>query len=244
MRSIIVTGGSRGIGLGIAKKLSSSGFHVICVSRTRSELLDTAIADTNLNGIGKISHFTQDLADIDALPDAARKIRKEYGSIYGLINNAGLGTSGLLCNMRESDIEYLLRINITSPVILTKHILRHMLKAKSGRIINISSIVAITGYQGISVYSATKSALTGFTRSLSREVGPLGITVNAVLPGFVDTEMTFELDDIARQKITRRNALRRLTNIEDVANMVDYLASDQAEGVTGSLMVVDAGTTA
>jgi len=129
-------------------------------------------------------------------------------------------------------------------MVLTKHILRQMLTARSGRVVNIASIVAITGYQGISVYSASKSAMLGFTRSLAREVGSLGITVNAVLPGFVDTEMTLDLDEAARRKIAHRSALGRLTAVEDIANAVDYLIGDQAQGVTGSIMVVDAGSTA
>ncbi len=244
MRNIVVTGSSRGIGLGIARKLSSSGFHVIAVARSSGAALEAAIAEAEARGTGRISFFCQDLAEIDALPETARALRKQFGPIYGTVNNAGLGTSGLLCNMREVDIERLTRLNIVSPLVLTKHLLRSMLVARSGRVINIASIVAITGYQGISAYSATKAAMLGFTRSLAREVGSLGITVNAVLPGFVDTEMTLDMDEAARRKVAHRSALGRLTAVEDIANTVDYLASDQAQGITGSLMVVDAGSTA
>jgi len=244
MRNIVVTGGSRGIGLGIARKLSTSGFHVIAVARSCGAGLETAIAEAATRGAGRISFFNQDLAEIDALQETARTLRREFGPIYGIVNNAGLGTSGLLCNMREADIERLTRMNIISPLVFTKHLVRPMLLARSGRVVNIASIVAITGYQGISVYSATKAAMLGFTRSLAREVGSLGITVNAVLPGFVDTEMTLDLDEAARRKIAHRSALGRLTAVEDIANTVDYLVSDQAQGITGSHMVVDAGTTA
>ncbi len=244
MRNIVVTGGSRGIGLGIARKLSNSGFHVIAVARSSGAALEAAIAEAEARGTGRISFFGQDLAEIEALPETARALRKQFGPIYGTVNNAGLGTSGLLCNMREADIERLTRLNIVSPLVLTKHLLRSMLVARSGRVINIASIVAITGYQGISAYSATKAAMLGFTRSLAREVGSLGITVNAVLPGFVDTEMTLDMDEAARRKVAHRSALGRLTAVEDIANTVDYLASDQAQGITGSLMVVDAGSTA
>jgi 3-oxoacyl-[acyl-carrier protein] reductase len=244
MRNIVVTGGSRGIGLGIVRKLSASGFHAIAIARSRSADLDAAIAEAETAGVGRISFFGQDLAEIDALQETARALRREFGPIYGTVNNAGLGTSGLLCNMREADIERLTRLNIVSPLVLTKHLLRPMLLVRSGRIVNIASIVAITGYQGISAYSATKAAMLGFTRSLAREVGSLGITVNAVLPGFVDTEMTLELDDAARRKIAHRSALGRLTTVEDIANTVDYLISDQAQGITGSTIVVDAGSTA
>lgn len=244
MRNIVVTGGSRGIGLGIARKLSASGFHVIAVARSCGTALETAIAEAQAAGIGKISFFGQDLSELEALPDTARALRTQFGDIYGIVNNAGLGTSGVLCNMRETEIERLTRLNIVSPLILTKHLLRPMLVTRCGRIVNIASIVAITGYQGLSAYSATKAAMLGFTRSLAREVGSLGITVNAVLPGFVDTEMTLDMDEAARRKIAHRSALGRLTAVEDIANIVDYLVSDQAKGITGSIMVVDAGTTA
>jgi 3-oxoacyl-[acyl-carrier protein] reductase len=244
MRNIVVTGGSRGIGLGIVRKLSTSGFHAIAVARRCSTALEAAIAEAETLGAGRISFYGQDLAEIDALQDTARALRRLFGPVYGTVNNAGLGTSGLLCNMREADIERLTRLNIVSPLVLTKHLLRPMLLAGAGRVVNIASIVAVTGYQGISAYSATKAAMLGFTRSLAREVGPLGITVNAILPGFVDTEMTLDLDEAARRKIAHRSALGRLTAVEDIANAVDYLVSDQAKGITGSLMIVDAGTTA
>jgi 3-oxoacyl-[acyl-carrier protein] reductase len=244
MHNIVVTGGSRGIGLGIVQKLAASGFHAIALARSQGSALNDAIAEAKKIGVGKISFYPQDLGKIEELSETARTLRKQFGAIYGLVNNAGLGTAGLLCNMRESDIEKLTKLNIVSPMVLTKHLLRSMLIARSGRIVNIASIVALTGYQGISAYSATKSAMLGFTRSLSREVGSLGITVNAVLPGFVETEMTFELDEAARRKIAHRSALGRLTAIEDVANMVFYLVSDQAKNITGSSMVVDAGSTA
>jgi 3-oxoacyl-[acyl-carrier protein] reductase len=244
MRNIVVTGGSRGIGLGIARKLSASGFHAIAVARNSGAALEAAMTEADVAGAGRISFFGQDLSEIQTLSGTARTLRKQFGTIYGIVNNAGLGTSGLLCNMQEVEIERLTQLNIVSPLVLTKHLLRSMMVARSGRIVNIASIVAITGYQGISAYSATKAAMLGFTRSLAREVGSLGITVNAVLPGFVDTEMTLDLDETARRKIASRSALRRPTMVEDVACMVDYLVSDHAQGVTGSTMVVDAGATA
>lgn len=244
MRNIVVTGGSRGIGLGIAAKLASSGFHAIALSRSGGEALDTAIRQAAAEEAGKISFFAQDLSKIEELADAAREIKKRFGSIYGLVNNAGLGTPGMLGNMKEAEILRLTQLNVVAPLVITKHLMRSMLVAGSGRIVNISSIVALTGYQGLSAYSATKAAMLGFTKSLAREVGGLGITVNAVLPGFTDTEMTGEMDAAARSKVANRAALKRLTTISDVANMVDYLMSDQASGITGSSMVVDAGATA
>jgi len=244
MRNIVVTGGSRGIGLGIARKLAASGFQVVAVSRNSSTALEAAIADAEAVGVGRVHFRSCDLSDIGSLQDMARTLRGEFGSIYGIVNNVGVGTSGMLCNMREADIERLMRLNVVSPLVFTKHLLRSMLTARSGRVVNISSIVALTGYQGIAAYSASKAALIGFTRSLAREVGSLGVTVNAVLPGFIDTEMTHDMDAEARGKIIRRCALGRLPDVDDVANAVDYLVGDQARSITGTVMVVDAGSTA
>jgi 3-oxoacyl-[acyl-carrier protein] reductase len=145
---------------------------------------------------------------------------------------------------RNFQIERLTRINVLSPILLTKYAVRAMMTAQGGRIVNISSVVAFTGYSGLSAYSATKASLVGFTRSLARELGPLGITVNAVAPGFVDTEMTQELGQKQRAQLVRRSALRRLPEIEDVANAVAFLLDEKARNITGTLVTVDAGSTA
>jgi 3-oxoacyl-[acyl-carrier protein] reductase len=190
MRSIIVTGGSRGLGLGMAQKLAEDGFQVIAIARTQSEPFDAAKARITANGVGGLDFIQADLADIEAIPALLKTIRGKYGRPYGLVNNAGIGTGGLLTNMSDRATEALLRLNIQAPIALTKYTARAMMTGGDGRIVNISSIVASTGYSGLSVYSATKAALIGFTKSLARELGPLGITVNAVAPGFVATEMT------------------------------------------------------
>ncbi len=146
--------------------------------------------------------------------------------------------------MHNSEIEALVRLNVLSPVILTKYIVRHMMADGEGRIVNISSIIASTGYNGLSVYGATKAAATGFTRSLAREVGKLGITVNAIAPGFIDTELTENLGGEGRQKIAGRSALKRLPEADDVASMVDYLLGEGGRNITGTVLTVDAGNTA
>jgi 3-oxoacyl-[acyl-carrier protein] reductase len=164
--------------------------------------------------------------------------------LFGLVNNAGIGTAGVLALMREEEIETLIRLNTLAPVVLTKYVVRSMMSERTGRIVNVSSIVGATGYHALSVYAATKASLLGFTRSLAREVGQLGITVNAVAPGFVDTEMTRELGDRQREQIIRRSALRRLPEPADVAAAVDFLLSDKARNITGTTLTVDAGNTA
>ncbi len=241
MRNVLVTGGSRGIGLAIARKLAGAGFNVIAVARRESDELRAAISGAKQGNL----HFRAcDLSAIDTIPAFVKQMRDEFGAIYGLVNNAGIGTEGLLATMHNSEIEALVRLNVLSPVILTKYIVRHMMADGEGRIVNISSIIASTGYNGLSVYGATKAAATGFTRSLAREVGKLGITVNAIAPGFIDTELTQNLGGEGRQKIASRSALKRLPEADDVASMVDYLLSDGGRNITGTVLTVDAGNTA
>lgn len=240
MHNILVTGGSRGIGLSICRRLATAGYNVIAAARRESDELKAAMAESE----GRLHFRACDLAVIDALPAFAKLVRTEFGAIYGLVNNAGLGTEGLLANMHNSEIEALVQLNVLSPIILTKYVARQMMADGAGRIINISSIIATTGYNGLSVYGATKAAATGFTRSLAREVGKLGITVNAIAPGFIDTELTHNLSDEGRKRIAGRSALRRLPETDDVARMVEYLLGDGGRNVTGTVFTIDAGNTA
>jgi 3-oxoacyl-[acyl-carrier protein] reductase len=243
MRNVLVTGGSRGIGLAIARRLAAAGYDVIAVARRESDELRAAIAEFAA-GSGGISFRSFDLSATDDIPAFVKALRAEFGPIYGLVNNAGLGTEGLLATMHNSQIEALVRLNVLSPVILTKYIVRHMMADGEGRIVNISSIIASTGYHGLSVYGATKAAATGFTRSLAREVGKVGITVNAIAPGFITTELTQSLSDDQRQRIAGRSALKRLPESDDVAAMVEYLLGDGGRNITGSVLTIDAGNTA
>lgn len=248
MRNVLVTGASRGLGLGIAKALAASGFQVIAVARKEGDLLPAARAQ--LPKTAGALHFQPfDLGNIDGIASFVKGLTREFGPFYGLVNNAALGTAGMLTNMLDGAIEQLVRLNVTSPITLTKYLVRSMMTGgqgsdAGGRVVNISSIVSKTGYSGLSVYSATKASLTGFTRSLAREVGPLGITVNAVEPGFVDTEMTHEMNEAQRAQIARRSALKRMPEIADIADAVDYLFSDKARNITGTTLTVDAGNTA
>jgi 3-oxoacyl-[acyl-carrier protein] reductase len=244
VHNVLVTGGTRGLGLGIAGRLAASGFRVIAVARGESDQIKTAIAVAARHDQGALHFRSCDLADIAALPGLVKSVRAEFGPLHGLVNNAGLGTPGVLANMKDAEIERLVRLNVLMPITLTRHVVRSMLSAGNGRIVNISSVVALTGYSGLSAYSATKAALIGFTRSLARELGSLGITVNAVAPGFIDTEMTQSLSPAAREKILRRSALHRMPGIDDVADLVDYLFSEKARNITGTVMTVDAGNTA
>ena len=241
MRNVLVTGGSRGIGLAIAQRLATAGYNVIAVARRESNELRKTISEL---GDGGLHFLACDLSQVDAIPDFVKTVRGEFGAIYGLVNNAGSGSEGLLATMHNTDIEALVRLNVLSPILLSKYVVRHMMADGEGRIVNISSIIASTGYNGLSVYGATKAAATGFTRSLAREVGKLGITVNAIAPGFIATELTQGLSDEARQRIAGRSALRRLPEADDVARMVEFLLGEGGRNITGSVLTVDAGNTA
>lgn len=244
MHNVLVTGGSRGIGLAISRRIAAAGYNVIAVARRESDELREAIRAVTERGVGGLRFRVFDLSEIDAIPSFVKTLRDEFGAIYGLVNNAGIGAEGLLATMHNSDIEAVLRLNVLSPIVLTKYVVRHMMADGDGRIINMSSIIASTGYNGLSVYGATKAAATGFTRSLAREVGKLGITVNAIAPGFIDTELTQRLSEDQRNRIAGRSALRRLPQADDVARMVEHLLGEGGRNITGSVLTIDAGNTA
>jgi 3-oxoacyl-[acyl-carrier protein] reductase len=240
-RNVLISGGTRGVGLAVARKLASDGYRVFALGRKESGDLTKAIAEFDA---GALNFVPFDLSNVDGIPELVRELKAEHGPLYGLVNNAALGTEGLLSNMHNSDIARLVTLNTVSPIVLTKYAVRSMMTSGQGRIVNISSIIGFTGYSGLSVYGATKASMLGFTRSLAREVGRMGVTVNAVAPGFMDTEMTSSMSEDQRAKIAGRAALRRLVDVEDVAAAVAFLMSEAAKNITGTTMTVDAGNTA
>jgi 3-oxoacyl-[acyl-carrier protein] reductase len=244
MRNVIVTGGSRGLGLSIARRLSGAEYRVIALARKQNNLLAAAVAEAEASIPGSFHFVPFDLSEIEQIAELVKKIRRDYGPIYGLVNNAGISFDGALALMPTSQIEQLLRMNTLSPIVLTKYVVRSMMADGGGRIVNLASITAFTGYSGLSVYGATKASIVGFSRSLAREVGRMGVNVNSVAPGFIDTELTHSMKADHRQQIERRSALRRLADPEDVANAVEFLLSDKAKNITGTVITVDAGNTA
>ena len=244
MRKVIVTGGSRGLGLGIVRRLICEGYCAIAVARQMNDQLASTIEHAERSHPGSLQFRPFDLAEVHEIPTFVKTLRKEFGPIYGLVNNAALGTDGALAIMHNSQIEQLIRVNTLSPIVLTKYVVRHMMANGGGRVVNVGSIVGSTGYTGLTVYSATKASLMGFTRSLAREVGRLGVTVNAIAPGFLETDMTESLAGERREHIARRSALRRFADVEDVADAVEFLLGAKAKNITGTVLTVDAGATA
>ncbi len=235
---VVVTGTSGGLGQAIAERLVTDGYLVVGIAR-RPVSPASVGADEN-----SYHHLEFDLGEIENIGELVGEIVDRFGKPYALINNAAIGTDGLLPTMHNSDIEQLVNVNVTSPIVLTKYIVRHMLSARRGRVVNISSIVARTGYRGLAGYGATKSAMEGFTRSLARDLGPRKVTVNAVAPGFLATDMTSGLGHQNLERIKGRSALGRFAQVDEVAATISYLLSDAAAGITGTTITVDAGSTA
>lgn len=238
MKNVLLTGATRGLGLGIARELSKEGYFVIATGRKPTPEIEKVCSAKK----GKF--FACDLADTKGIHDFVKKVTDECGPLYGLINNAGLGHDGVLATQHESQISELLRVNLEAPVLLSKYASRSMLLNGSGRIIQVSSVIANTGFSGLAVYGATKAGLIGFTKSLARELGKANITVNAVAPGYMETEMTESLKGEKLESIIRRSPMRKLVDVTDVGRTVVFLLSDDAGMITGTTITVDAGSTA
>lgn len=240
MKNVIVTGSAKGLGLEISKQLADAGYKVIGISRTATEeytRLQTEYPE-------QVYFYQFDFANTTEISSLVKQVTKDHGRIYGLINNAALGHDGVLATMHESDISEVIKVNVEAPILLTKYVSRSMLLNKTGRIVNVGSIIGSTGFNGLSVYGATKSALGGFTKSLARELGKAQITVNTLAPGYMETNMTDGLVGDKLEKIKRRSCLGRLANVSDAASMALFLISESASGVTGATFTVDAGSTA
>lgn len=240
-KSVLVTGASRGLGLAIMARLldSAEDYRVIAMSRSLSSDLDALIKGSE----GRSEFIGFDVSNVDEIPQLVKEIVRRHGPLWGLINNAGIGADGVLATMHRTDIETVVAVNLIAPMILTKYFSRGMLSKREGRIINISSIIASTGFNGLAAYAATKAGLEGFTRSLSREVGKRGITVNCVAPGYMETEMTAGIDE-AKMNSIRRRATLGLATPQDAAAAVAYLLSEEAARTTGTVLTVDGGSTA
>jgi 3-oxoacyl-[acyl-carrier protein] reductase len=239
MDTVLVTGATRGLGLAIARRLAADAYKVIVVGRHCSPEAERWLADTP-----DACFEPFDLENTSGIHAFSQHITKRHGRLYGLVNNAALGLDGVLATMHESEIGRVLKVNVEAPILLTKYLLRPMLINQRGRVVNISSIIGSTGFKGLAVYGATKAAMNGFTKSLSREVGKAGITVNSVAPGYMETAMTSGLEGEKLESIKRRSPMGKLATVEDVAHAVAFLMGAQGAMITGSILTVDGGSTA
>lgn len=236
-QTVIVTGAAKGLGLAISQMLVEAGYFVIGIGRSNNSDFKNISAD-------KSNFIEFDLMDLAEIPTLFKKIKTtSTGQIYGLVNNAGVGLHGTLATQHPSEIARVLSLNLEAPILLTKYAIRHMLRQKEGRIVNISSIIASTGFNGLSAYGASKAGLEGFTRSISREVGRAGITVNCVAPGYMLTDMTEGLGGSKLEAIKRRAPLG-LPRTINAAHAVRYLLEPCASKTTGTVITVDGGSTA
>lgn len=238
-RCVIVSGGSRGLGAGIVERFLREGDRVATFSRSQTPQTD-AWAQSHPDAF----HFAPlDMTDRSAHRDFLAGVEERFGDVEVLVNNAGVAHTSLLALSDDEAVDRVIDLNLKGTISLTRRVARSMLPWGRGRIINISSIVGLSGYRGLSVYSATKAALDGFTRSLARELGSRGITVNSVAPGYLTTEMSESLGDRETLQIVSRTPLGRLGDPDDVAGTVCFLASDDAKFITGQTLVVDGGIT-
>ena len=235
----VVTGGGRGIGRAIALKFANEGADVVVVSRTQENSEKVA---AEIRALGrKAWAFAVDVADATAVNAAAEKILAEAGKVDILVNNAGVTRDGLLMRMSDADWDTVLNTNLRGAFLVTKSFSRAMIKARTGRIINISSVIGLIGNPGQSNYAASKAGLIGFTQSCAREFAGRGITVNAIAPGFIETDMTAELNEALRAEILKKIPLGSLGQSDDIAAAALYLAAASGRYVTGQVLTVDGG---
>jgi len=235
----LVTGASRGIGKAIAGALGNRGATVIgtATSESGAQGITDSLSSSGIKGTGKVLNVTSP-DSIDAL---MKSVKDEFGTPTILVNNAGITRDNLLMRMKDDEWEDVIETNLTSAFRMSKACLRGMMKARHGRIITITSVIGATGNPGQANYAATKAGVIGFTKSLAREIGSRGITVNAVAPGFIDTDMTRALPEEQRDALLEQIALGSLGTVEDIANAVAFLASADAAYITGETLHVNGG---
>ena len=235
-----VTGATRGIGKSIALKLASCGYDIAINYRTENDDLTELLNEIKGFNVRCIA-VCGDVSDFEACTNMIKQIISEFEKIDVLVNNAGITRDMLLMRMKESDFTDVIDVNLVGTFNITKNVIPYMMKQKNGRIINISSVVGITGNAGQTNYSASKAGIIGFTKSLAKEVGSRNILVNAVAPGFIQTDMTNILKDEIKQELIKNIPLKRFGNATDVANIVKFLASEESSYITGQVINIDGG---
>lgn len=239
-RTVLITGGSRGLGAALVEGFLTEGDNVATCSRSVTPAVD---AWAGGDAADRFLHEPLDITDRDATAGFVKRVAERFGAIDVLVNNAGVAREGVIGLFGDDETDEVIDLNLRSTIHVTKLVSRRMLRAGSGRIVNISSIIGLSGYRGLSVYASTKAAMDGFTRALARELGARGITVNSVAPGYLRTEMSHGLDEAQMNQIARRTPAGRLGEPEDVVGAVLFLASDAAAFVSGTTLVIDGGLT-
>ncbi len=233
-KTAVITGASRGIGKAIAEKLFEAGATVILIARNEEKLKQLS------EKLNNSPYYPLDITDREKVVQVFKEIQKEY-TIDILVNNAGITRDNILMMMKEEEIDCVIDTNLKSVFFITKQVLRKMLKQRSGRIINITSVIGLMGNPGQSNYAASKAGIIGFTKSLAKEIGSRNITVNAIAPGFIETDMTEGLPEENRKAMLETIPLKRTGTPEDIANAVLFLASDLASYITGTVLNVSGG---
>jgi 3-oxoacyl-[acyl-carrier protein] reductase len=238
-RVALVTGAGRGIGRAIAEDLAESGLTVICVSKSESNC--SAVADSIVKAGGKARAYAVDVSDGEAVAAAAKSILKENECIDILVNNAGITRDGLILRMTDEDWDTVLRTNLSSCFYWVKALAHPMARQRWGRIVNISSVVGLMGNAGQANYAASKAGIIGLTKSLAKEFSSRTVTVNAVAPGFIETDMTAGIDEKTTEMITKLIPLKRLGQPKDIVGLVSFLCSEEASYITGKIFSIDGG---
>ncbi len=241
-RVVVITGGSRGLGAGIVQSYLDSGDRVATCARTRTDQVDKWANDPALEG--RFIFHEVDLANREQSTDFVKAVVEAWDVIDILVNNAGVARDGILSLASDDDIDIVIDLNLKGTLHMCRVVGRRMLSRGSGSIVNISSIVGLSGYRGLAVYSSTKAAMDGMTRALARELGSRGITVNSVAPGYLRTEMSHGLDEGQLQQIIRRTPAGRLGEPSDIARIVQFLTAPENDYITGQVIVADGGLTA
>ena len=236
----LVTGATRGIGKEIALTLAENGFNVALNYRKESEELESLKKEIESKNV-KCLAVCGDVSNYEQVENFVKEIISEFGRIDVLVNNAGITKDMLLMRMKKEDFESVIDVNLVGTFNVTKNVIPHMMKARNGKIVNISSVVGISGNAGQTNYSASKAGIIGFTKSLAKEVASRNINVNAVAPGFIQTDMTNVLKDEIKEEISKNIPLKRMGTARDVANLVSFLVSENSNYITGQVINVDGG---
>jgi 3-oxoacyl-[acyl-carrier protein] reductase len=239
MKTVVVTGDSGALGSAIVDRLLEEGYKVVGLSRRTTDEVKERINKYNQQYV----HVNFDLSKAEEIKELYLKVLKKEGPIYGLVNNAAFAYDDIVTNADYKELEKMFRINVFSPIMLTKYVIRDMLLNEvRGSLVHISSVSAHTGYKGLSMYAATKGALESFSRTVAREWGAKGIRSNCVAPGFMETPMSASLSEDEKDRIYRRTSLKRPTEVKDVAEVVVFLLSEKSASITGTTIHVDCGT--